>query len=131
MHDEAPRRRGSWQAKFHHAFRGMKRGLRGDSSFFVHLFMAAAVAMAGLALKVTLVEWCLLILCVAGVLAAEMFNTALERLAQAVDQRPNDHLRDALDMGSAAVLLAALGAVAVGTTVFVYRLGLLLSWWEA
>ena len=32
-----------WPEKFRDAFRGVKVGVRGQSSFFVHLFFAAAV----------------------------------------------------------------------------------------
>ena len=52
------------------------------------------------------------------VLVAEMLNTAMEVLAKAVDPDVNPHVRDALDIGSAAVLLAAAGAVVVGGIVF-------------
>ncbi|MBI2824543.1 MAG: diacylglycerol kinase [Planctomycetia bacterium] len=118
----------SWIKKFKCAFRGVKVGVRSESSFFVHFFAAAAVAAAALALQATLVEWCILILCVAVVLTAEMMNTALERLAKAVDQGPNPHLRDALDMGSAAVLLASIGAAVVGAIVFLNLLRETLAW---
>ena len=42
----------------------------------MHLFFAAAVIVAGVVLRVTQSEWCLLVLSMAAVLAAEMFNTA-------------------------------------------------------
>ncbi len=119
----------SWTRKFGNAFRGVKLGVRGQSSFFVHFFAAAAVVAAALALSCNLVEWCLLTGAIAAVLVAEMFNTALERTAKAVDQRHNPHLRDALDIGSAAVLLAAIGAVVLGAIVFLHRLGATLGWW--
>jgi diacylglycerol kinase len=119
----------TWKHKFGDAFRGLKRGVRGQSSFFVHFFMAAAVVAAAWVLRADRLEWCLLILCIAIVLAAEMFNSALERVAKAVDRHPDDHLRDALDIGSGAVLLAALGAAVVGTIVLAYRLGVMLDWW--
>jgi diacylglycerol kinase len=129
MLDESrPVRERTWRQKFRDAFRGAKRGVRGQSSFFVHLFAAAAVVVAALALQVSLVEWCLLGLCVAGVLAAEMLNSALERLARAVDSSYNPDLRDALDIGSATVLMAAGGAAFVGTIIFGYRLLLLIGW---
>jgi diacylglycerol kinase len=38
-------------------------------------------------------------------------------------------VRDALDMASAAVLMAAIGSAMIGALVFVYRLGLMTGWW--
>jgi len=120
----------SWSRKFRNAFRGVKLGVRGESSFFVHFFVAAMVVAAAVALSCNLVEWCLLVGAVAAVLVAEMFNSALERMAKAVDQRHNPQLRDALDIGSAAVLLATIGAAVIGAIVFIHRLGDVLEWWK-
>ncbi len=95
----------------------------GQSSFAVHVAMAAAVLVCGLLWRVNQTEWCLLIICITIVLAAETFNSSLELLAKAVDQSENDHLRIALDMASGGVLWTAIGASAVGLIVLVRRLG--------
>lgn len=116
--------------KFRLAWRGLRRGVRSESNFFVHLFVAATVIAAGQVLGCTLVEWCLLVLCISMVLSVEMLNTALEHLAKAVSERQNPFIADALDMASAAVLFASIGAAIVGTIVLGNRLGLLLRWWE-
>lgn len=118
----------TWSQKFSDAFRGTKRGIRGQSSFFIHFFVAASVVMAALALGATLTEWCLLTLCIAGVLTAEMFNSALESLAKAVTDQPHVDVGNALDIGSAAVLIAALGSSLVGAIIFLNRLALLFGW---
>lgn len=119
----------SWAQKFRNAFRGTKRGVRGESSFFVHFFVAAAVATTAVALEASLAEWYLLIGCVAAVLTVEMLNTAIECMAKAVDDKFNAHLRDALDIGSAAVLFASIGAAIIGGLILGRRLGMNLGWW--
>ena len=119
----------SWTTKFGDAFRGLKQGVRGQSSFFVHFFTAAAVIAAGIVLGVGRTQWCVLLLCIAAVLAAEMFNSALEAIARAVTDEPNPEVGNALDIGSAAVLIASIGSAIVGTIIFVNRFGILLSWW--
>ena len=116
------RRKRTWRSKFLDSFRGIKRGVRGQTSFFVHGFAALAAIVAGLVLKVHRLEWQLIALCIALVFACEMFNTALESLAKAIDQRSNPRLRDALDMSSGAVLIASIGAAAVGLSIFGHRL---------
>src|SRR5262249_47339628 len=45
---EPARQRKSWVVKFRAAFRGMKWGVRGHSSFFVHFFFAALVLVAAI-----------------------------------------------------------------------------------
>lgn len=127
--EESPFRRRSWRKKFSDAFRGIGLGVRGHSSFWVHLLATVAVVVAAAASRASLIDWCLLILCISTVLAAEAFNSALEELAKALTDRFSPYVRDALDMASAAVLLAALGAAAVGTVVLVNRGGIVLGWW--
>jgi diacylglycerol kinase len=118
MNDERPYRDRSWPEKFRGAFRGLKEGVRGQSSFFVHFFIAAAVITTAAILGMSLLEWCLLLLCITLVLAAEMFNSALESLAKAVTDRLDPHVGRALNIGSAAVLIAAIGAAVVGAIIF-------------
>ena len=117
-----------WKQKFADAFRGLREGVRGESSFVVHFIVALAVLAAAAALRMDVVEWSVLLLCIAGVLAAEMFNSALESLARSVTREENAHIRDALDVASGAVLTAAFGAVAVGIALFGHRAGQLLGW---
>ena len=119
----------SWACKFRDAFRGVKAGVRGQSSFFVHFFMCAAVVAAAAVIRVDRIEWCILLLCITVVLTAEMFNSALESMAKAITGEIDPHLGNSLDIGSAAVLIASLGASLVGSLLFVNHLGTMLQWW--
>ena len=118
-----------WSHKFRHAFRGLRVGIHGQSSFYVHFAITALVFAAALVLQVSLVEWCILLVCIGMVLAAELFNSAIESLGRAITDDYHEDIRDALDVASGAVLIAAIFAAIVGTTILVFRLGLHLGWW--
>jgi len=122
MNESPVRPSRGWAAKFRDAMRGMWIAARASSSHAVHALVAAAVVAAGVALRVERLEWCLLGGCIALVLAAETFNSALESLAKALTDQYHPKLRDALDMGSGAVLVTAIGAVVIGVIVFLPRL---------
>ncbi len=113
--------RGGWCEKFACAGRGVRLGLRTQTSFVVHLLVAAAVVLMGVLLECQFTDWCLLVLCITGVLTAEMFNTAIESLAKAITSNHDPHIGDALDLGSAAVLFGAIGSSGVGLAIFVLR----------
>ena len=115
----------TWSRKFADAFRGLARAVRTQSSFAVHLGMAGAVVAAGALFRVTAAEWGLLVFSIGLVLMAEIFNTAIESLARGPGSRRHPRFRDALDMASAAVLLAAITAAVIGMIVFGPRL---LAW---
>jgi diacylglycerol kinase len=119
----------SWPEKFRDAFRGVWRAVRSERSFAVHAPMALAVAVTAAFVRVSLVEGCLLVLCVTIVLAAEAFNTAVEFLAREITRDERIGIGEALDMASGAVLLASLGSAVVGCAIFAYRLGGMLQWW--
>lgn len=128
MSDDSPSPERSWACKFGDAFRGIKAGVRGQSSFFVHFFVAAVVVVAGAMLQVDAYEWCFLLLCIAGVITAEMFNSALESMAKAITREHDYHLGLSLNIASGAVLIASIAASIVGTIIFLHRLGILLRW---
>ena len=111
----------TWLGKFQNAFRGIGVAIRGSrtNSFLVHIPMGIAAIVAGLILGVTKLELMILVLCVGIVIAAELFNSSIEQLAQSITKEPNDHIRKALDIASGAVLVASLMAVIVGVVVLV------------
>jgi diacylglycerol kinase len=114
-----PRAR-SWLQMVRDALRGVKIAVRGEVNFYVHLFIAAIAGAAGAIVELSDERWCLYILCVALVLTAELFNTAIEHLARAVTREEHPEVRDALDVASGAVLTAALGAACVGVLVIAW-----------
>ena len=109
----------SWKSKFGYAFRGLRRAFRTQHSFAIHLLIACVVVAAAAVLRVTTIEWSLIVAAIGMVLVAETFNTAIESLARAVHMQFHPRLRDALDIASAAVLLAAGTAVVIGICIFV------------
>ena len=121
----APRRRRSWVAKFRCAFRGLKLGIRGHSSFFVHFFVAALVVVAAFVLHCGVLEWCILLGCIGLVMTAELFNSAVETLFRGLDEKTKERVWPCLDVAAGAVLLASLVSAVIGGIIFVRQL---LNW---
>jgi diacylglycerol kinase len=117
-----PRSRRPWRDKFRAAFRGIKGGVRGHSSFFVHFFCTALVVAAAIVLRCDRLEWCLLAGCVGAVLTAELFNSAVETLFRGLDEETKARVWPCLDIAAGAVLLASLTASAIGLLVFLPKL---------
>jgi len=119
-----------WRDKFRDAFSGLWLAVRSERSFAVHLPIVAGVVVLAVVLRVNLVEACLLTLCVAVVVAAEMFNTALEYLSREITREQNVGLATALNVASGAVLSVSIGAAIVGSAIFLFRLGMTFGWWK-
>lgn len=121
-----PKKQRRWRHKFGDAYRGLKLGIRGHSSFFVHFFFAALVVAAAIALRCDLLEWCILLGCIGMVLTAELFNSAMETLFRALDEATKAKAWPCLDIAAGAVLLASIAAVLIGGLVFLHKLAVLL-----
>jgi diacylglycerol kinase len=125
LHNEPatpPKPRPDWRRKFRDAFRGLKLGIRGQSSFFVHFFFTALVVAAALVLRCELLEWCVLLGCIGLVLVSELFNSAIEVLFRGLDEASKQRTWPALDVAAGAVLLASFVAIVIGSLVFLNRL---------
>src|SRR5579884_910352 len=103
---QRPRR--PWRAKFRDALRGLKLGVRGHSSFFVHFFFTALALAGALVLRCSLEQTCLLLLCIGLVLTAELFNSAVETLFRGLDEITRERCWPALDIAAGAVLFASI-----------------------
>lgn len=93
--------------------------------FFGHevharIHLCAGIAVFGLALFLgcTALEWALLILTVALVLCAELFNTALEQALNRLHPEQHAQIGLAKDLAAAAVLVLSFGAAALGLCLF-------------
>jgi len=101
------------------ALAGIAHAFRAESSFRTHV-LAAIVALAMLAwLRPEPVWWAVVALAVAAVWAAELFNTALEHLADRLHPEQHPQIKVAKDCGAAAVLVCSIAALAVAMALLV------------
>jgi diacylglycerol kinase (ATP) len=103
---------------FQYAFQGIWTLFRSQCHARYQGIAALAAIALGFSLRITAVEWCLVILAISSVLACEAFNTALEFLADRVSTEHHPLIGKAKDVAASAVLIAALGAAAIGAIIF-------------
>lgn len=95
------------------ALAGLGAALRGENSFRTQV-LAAAVVVGVLAWRrPTPMWWAILILTMIAVLAAELINTAMERLADHLHPAKHPQIKIVKDCAAAAVLVTSIGAVGV------------------
>lgn len=107
---------------FRHALRGLADVVRSQPNARIHLVAAAAVVAAGFFFQISSGEWCAVLICTALVVSLEAANTALEHLTDLVSPDFHPLAGKAKDAAAAAVLVAAMGAVAVGLVVFLPKI---------
>ncbi len=103
---------------FGHAFRGLKILLQTQQNARIHAAATVLVLAAGALLRISLAEWALIALAVAGVWATEALNTSIEFLVDLTSPDLHPLAAKAKDVAAGAVLVAAIGSLIVGVLVF-------------
>ena len=107
---------------FKYAIRGMRIILKTQHNFWIQLVMAAIVVVMSIFFTITAVEWAILVLAMTGVFVAESFNTAIEIDIDLTSPQYHPYARDTKDVAAGAVLLAVIGAVLVGCSIFLPKI---------
>jgi undecaprenol kinase len=105
------------------ALAGIVVALRSESSFRLQFVAAGGVLAALIGVRPAPIWWAVVALAISTVLAAEQFNTALERLTDQLHPEVHPQIKIAKDCAAGAVLLTALGALAVAAAFLVAALG--------
>ncbi len=100
------------------AGRGFVTVLRTEWNFRIHAVLAALVTLSGFVFRIDAGEWLAVVLSAGLVFMAEVFNTALEYLADAVHPEADQGVGMAKDAAAGGVLIAAVAAAVVGAIVF-------------
>ena len=107
---------------FRFAFRGVGVLFREEHNAWVHLFATILVIAAGFIFQISRIEWALVAFAIGLVFAAEILNSALERLCDIVQPEQDKRIGDIKDLCAAGVLLCALAAAAIGLLVFLPKI---------
>jgi diacylglycerol kinase len=107
---------------FGYAFEGVAYILRTQRNARIELVVAIAAALLGAWLGISSVEWAVLVLTIALVVALEWMNTALELAVSLASPDVHPSAKAAKDVAAACVLLGAVASVAVGLLLFGPRL---------
>ncbi|TND08518.1 MAG: diacylglycerol kinase [Bacteroidetes bacterium] len=107
---------------FGYAFKGIAVFMKTQHNAWIHLLAACAAVFLGFWLQISTVEWCVVILCIGLVFAAEAFNTAIEWLTDLVSPGKNEKAGKVKDLAAGAVLLISLASAACGIIIFLPKL---------
>lgn len=101
---------------------GIKQVFRTERNFKIQLAFAMVAILMAILLKLTGIEWVILILVMGSVFFAEMLNTAIEVMLDLYIQEYNEGVKIAKDIASGAVLITAIVSVIVGAMLFLQKI---------
>jgi undecaprenol kinase len=103
----------SFMSRLGFALAGVRHAVRTERSLRIQLFVLLCLLMVLVCTHPAPLWWALVILAASAVLAAELFNTAVERLADHLHPESHPEIRLVKDCAAGGVLIASLGALGV------------------
>ena len=107
---------------FTYAFRGIIFSIKNEHNIRIHFFLLTFAIIIAVVFKINYLEWCLLFIVMAMVLAAELFNSAIEKLADIVNPDWNKKVMLLKDYSAGAVLVSAIVSIVVGCLIFIPKI---------
>ena len=109
-------------ASFGYAFKGIADLMRNQFHAQVHIFGAILAILFGFYFNISPIEWCIIVLCIGMVVAAEAMNTAIEYIVDMVSPEYHELAGKAKDVAAGAVLLVAISAALVAAIIFLPKI---------
>jgi diacylglycerol kinase len=106
---------------FRYAFAGVGVLAR-DRNMIVHVLAAAVAIVLATWLRLSAVEWAVLVLTIALVISVEAINSAIEFVVDLASPEIHPLAARAKNVSAAAVLIAAMSALIVGAILFLPKL---------
>ena len=99
---------------FKYAIEGIISSFKTERNMKIHVLAMTVVIALGFFFKLDKIEWCFIIIAIASVISAELFNTAIETVVDIVSPERNPKAKLVKDIAAGAVLVVAIDAAIIG-----------------
>lgn len=106
---------------FGYAFKGLRSAFRSEPHMRFHAFAAVCVLACSYWVQLPALELGLILLCIGAVFAAELVNTALEKLVDLVSPDYHEKAGTIKDLAAGAVLVVSITAAVTGLVILFPR----------
>ena len=103
---------------FHYAFQGLHYALKNDQNLAIHFIAACVVILLSIILDVSPFEMGILGVTILVVISTEMINSAIEKMVNLITKEHRTEAKVAKDVAAGMVLVTSIGAVIIGTLIF-------------
>lgn len=109
-------------SSFGYAFKGIFFLIKNETNAKIHLFISIFVIVAGFILKISIIEWCFIILSIGFVFVVEGLNTAIEKIIDFISPQYNKLAGIIKDVAAGSVLIASLTSATIGIIIFLPKI---------
>jgi diacylglycerol kinase (ATP) len=104
------------------AAKGLGETIRTQFNIRMHFIITLIGIVLGFYFEITAVEWCIIILAIAVVWIAELFNTSIEYFSDFVSPEFNYLVGKVKDISAAAAFVAAISSITIGLIIFLPKI---------
>ena len=112
---------------FGYAFKGIDDVIEHEPNMKIHVVAAILVVIMAFILKVSIIEWIILVLLIGAVLAAETINTTIENLVDMYTKEYDEKAKVVKDTAAGTVLILAITSAIIGLIIFIPKIIYLLE----
>lgn len=112
---------------FGYAFKGIDDVIKHEPNMKIHVVVAILVVIMAFILKVSIIEWIILVLLIGSVLAAETINTTIENLVDMYTKEYDENAKIVKDTAAGTVLILAITSAIIGLIIFIPKIIYLLE----
>lgn len=112
---------------FGYAFKGIDDVIKHEPNMKIHVVVAILVVFMAFILKVSIIEWIILVLLIGAVLAAETINTTIENLVDMYTKEYDEKAKIVKDTAAGTVLILAITSAIIGLIIFIPKIIYLLE----
>ena len=112
----------TWIDSVKDCLRGISYTFKTENNFKREILLGIIVIICGFFLKLSLIEWVIIILLINTVLVGELINTALERTVDLYTKEYNEIARAIKDAASGSVLVICTSSAIIGLLIFLPKI---------
>lgn len=105
-----------------HALNGISYVTTHERNFKIEIILGALAIILGFLLKVSNIEWLILIITISLVLCLETINTAIERCVDLITNDYKELAKITKDVSAGAVLIMSMFSVVIGIIIFLPKI---------
>jgi len=107
---------------FIYAFNGIRLLFLEEHNSRIHAVAAICAIIAGILLKILIIEWIALTFTIGLVFVVETINSSIENTADLISLEKSNKIKRIKDLSAAAVLISSLSALVIGGLIFIPKI---------
>jgi diacylglycerol kinase len=107
---------------FIYAFNGIRLLFLEEHNSRIHAVAAICAIIAGILLKILIIEWIALTFAIGFVFVVETINSSIENTADLISLEKSNKIKRIKDLSAAAVLISSLSALVIGGLIFIPKI---------